>query len=612
MKQYLHAANTDWYNQRLAGLMLWVLVAFAVLIIRLFYLQVIEGREFRRLSENNCIRLQSVPPQRGLIYDRNRKLLVDNRPSFDLSIIPKDAHPIKQTLNKLAHLTGIPLKTFETKVSGKKGILAYKSVLLKKDIGRDMLAVIEVHKFDLPGVTVDIRPLRHYITGHCASHLLGYLSEINAEELKNEQYKGYRPGDFIGKFGIEKKYEKALRGERGGRQVEVNVTGQVVRILKTVGAIPGDNIVLTIDEILQKKAENLLKDKAGSVVAMIPATGEILVFASSPSFNQNAFVSGMTHKQWNALVSNPLRPMENKTIQAEYPPASVYKIITAIAGLEEGIIDKNTKVKCQGYYKYGNRNPRCWKKYGHGTVNLVDALAQSCDVFFYQTGHKLGVDKMAEYAKACGLGKHTGINLDHEAQGLVPTKEWKEKRFKSQWLGGETLSVSIGQGSNLVTPLQMLSLISAVANNGTIVKPQVVKSIETIERIVLEKSKIETSKKLPVSAENLELIKKGLWKVVNARKGTAWNIRAKGIDVSGKTGTAQVVSSRQDEDEDEENIPLKLKPHAWFVAYAPTSKPEIAIAVIVEHGGHGSRSAAPIAADIIKTYLAGKESPDKK
>ena len=610
MGEYLKKADSDWFRQRLTGVILCVVAVFVVLIARLFYLQVIEGEEFRRLSENNCIRLQSIEPPRGLIYDRNGILVVDNRPSFDLSIVLKDARPIEQTIEKLSRYINIPASKLMSKIKRNKGISFYKPVMLKQDIGRDTLAAIEAHKFDLPGVEVNVRPRRHYINKRCAAHLIGYLSEINSNELKSGKYPGRRVGDFIGKFGVERAYENFFSGKHGGRQVEVNATGQVVRILKTVDAQAGHNIFLTIDQPLQQKAEELLEGVAGAVAAMDPTTGDILAMASSPSFDQNAFVRGMSHEEWDSLASNPFRPMENKAVQGEYPPASTYKIITAIAGLEEGVIDENTTFYCPGYYKYGDRKFRCWKKRGHGSVNIIKALAESCDVFFYQVGLKLGVDRLAWYAKACGLGSPTGINLDHEAPGLIPTAAWKKRRTGIAWQKGETLSVAIGQSYNLVTPIQMLVLISAVANDGTIYTPSILKKIETAEGKIIHDVNNPSGNgkfagRLPASRQTLKLVKKGLWEVVNKRCGTARIAHIDGIDISGKTGTAQLVSRKANDNTYEEDRASHLKAHAWFVAYAPSDDPEIAVAVIVEHGEHGSSAAAPIARELIRTYLGG-------
>lgn len=606
MDQFLRTADSNWFRQRIKGVILCVLAVFVVLFVRLFFLQVIEREEYRRLSENNSIRLQSIKPPRGLIFDRNGEMLVDNRPSFDLSIITRDAKPLEQTIGKLSYFLEAPFEELQSKLSRNRGYSAFTPILLKQDIGRDALAQIEVHKFDLPGVGINVEARRHYLNQNSAAHLIGYLSEINAEELKSEKYAQNRGGDFIGRFGVEKTYEPYLRGQRGGRQVEVNATGQVVRVIKTVEATPGHNIFLTVDIRVQKRAEELLEGRAGAVIAMDPARGEILALASNPSFDQNDFVSGMSHEKWEALVSNPQRPLENKALQGEYPPASTYKIVTAMAALEEGLIDEDTTFFCPGYYKFGDREFRCWKEGGHGTVNVVKALSESCDVFFYQAGLKLGVDRLGWYAKASGLGSPTGINLDNEAVGLVPTASWKKERTGVEWQRGETLSVAIGQGYNLATPLQMLVLTSAVASGGTLYRPLILKQIETAEGKIVSENEIQIKGKLPVSRRTLDIVRKGLWDVVNSPTGTARNTRISGVEISGKTGTAQVVGRKPDDPVDKKKEPV-IKPHAWFVAYAPSHNPLIAVAVIVEHGEGGSSAAAPIAREVLRTFFEAEK-----
>jgi penicillin-binding protein 2 len=585
-----------------------IMAAFAVLVVRLFYLQVIERQEYSRLSENNSIRLQSIDPPRGMISDRYGKLLVENRPSFDLSIILKDAKPLSQTLYRVSDFLESTPQELLIKVKRKNGSQSYQPIPLHQDIGRNALAMIEVNKFDLPGIEVNVRPIRHYIQRGLSAHIIGYLSEINPKELKSGAFPDARSGDFVGKFGAEKAFDGFLRGKRGGRQVEVNATGQVVRVLNTVDAHPGHNIYLTIDQQLQEKAEILLGGLAGAVVAMEPSTGEVLVLASSPSFDQNAFVSGLSLKQWRTLQSNPFRSMENKAIQGEYPPASTYKIITAIAGLEEGVIDTSTTFFCPGHYRYGDRVFRCWKKGGHGTVNIYRALAESCDVFFYQVGQKLGVDRLAWHAKAAGLGTATGINLDHEANGLIPTAAWKKRRTGVPWQRGETLSVAIGQGYNLVTPLQMAVLTAAVANGGVAYKPLILRSIESAEGKIVFRNEKQVLRKLPTSSNTLDIVKRGLWEVVQSDRGTAKIARIRGINISGKTGTAQVVGRRKGDTSRKIERASHHKAHAWFVAYAPSDNPKIAVSVVVEHGEHGSSGAAPIAREIIKAYLQREKS----
>ena len=606
LNKYLKTADSDWYKQRVIAVILCVLACFAVLFIRLFYLQIIKGSELRRLSENNSIRLQRIVPFRGLIFDRNRKMMVDNRPSFDVSVIRRNARPVDQTLYKLSQYLQVPFETLTEIISKNKRISSYKPIMLQQDIGRNAVAVVESHKYDLPGIEVNVKSIRHYLYQGSAAHLLGYLGEISPTELDSGRYADLRSGDLIGKLGIERAYGSYLRGQSGGRQVEVNVNGQVVRILKTVSAKPGQNVYLTIDLDVQQKAEELLQGVTGAAVAVQPASGQVLALASSPSFDQNTIVSGMTYERWQAFVNDPSKPLTNRALQGEYPPASTYKILTAIAGLEEGVIDENTEYCCPGHYRFKGRDYRCWKKGGHGCVNVIGAIAQSCDTFFYQVGQAVGVDRLAWYAKAAGLGKMTGINLPHEARGLIPTAAWKKKRTGIAWQPGETLSLAIGQGFNLVTPLQMAVLTAAIANGGTLYRPEILKKVETAEGQLVKMSEPVDVGRLPVSEPTMKLVKQGLWEVVHTDKGTAKGARFPGLEVSGKTGTAQVISRKDGEEEDPE-LPDHLKPHAWFVAYAPSTDPKIAVAVMVEHGEHGSSAAAPIAREMIKAYLLKKQ-----
>ena len=603
MDKYLKTADPEWYKQRINGVIICVLFAFVVLLIRLIYLQVVMGEEYRRLSLNNSIRLQSIDPPRGRLYDRYSNLLVDNRPSFDVHITLKDARPLQQTLEKLSVHLQTPAEKLLSTIKQTQGASAYKPLLLKQDVGRDTLAAIEVNKFDLPGVSVNVNLRRQYIYERNAAHLIGYLSEISPDEIKSGSYPDCRSGDLIGKFGAEKVYENFLRGKRGGRQVEVNANGLVVRILKTVEAEPGQNVYLTIDQKLQHRTEELLDGVVGAAVAIEPETGQILALASSPSFDQNFFVGGITHEQWYSLISNPFKPMSNRAIQGEYPPGSTYKIVTALAGLEEGVINEQTTFFCPGYYRFGARVYRCWKKDGHGKVDIMKAVEESCDVFFYQVGQRLGVDRLAWYAKGFGLGSPTGIVLDHESHGLIPTAAWKEKRIGIPWQEGETLSVAIGQGFDLATPIQMAVLAAALADGGNRYQPTILDSIQSADGQILRKNEPRLIGKLPVSQYNLDIIRRGLWKVVNGENGTARGSRLVDIDMSGKTGTSQVISRKEDESLPEEDMPVHLRSHAWFVAYAPSDEPRIAVAVVVEHGEHGSGTAAPIAREMIKTYL---------
>lgn len=603
MAEFGKNPDREWLKQRIMGVCICVIFAFSILFLRSIYLQIIKGEEFRLLSEKNAVRLTGIKAPRGLIFDRNKNLLVDNRPSFNLKIMLEDTGNVKETISKLSKMLEVPAEDLMKKISDAGSGAFYKPVVLRDDITRDHLAVIEAHKFDLPGVFIDIEPSRHYIYKKIASHMLGYLGEVNNDELLSGKYPNVKSGDFIGRYGVEKSFENYLQGKRGGRQIEVDANGRTIKVLKTVEPVTGFDLKMTIDFDLQQTAEKMLEEKHGAVVALDPNTGDVLVMASAPSFDQNDFVGGISSKKWKALMSDRGKPMTNKAIQGEYPPASTYKIITSIAALEEKQIDLHSSAFCPGYYKYGNRVYRCWNKHGHGEVSVIEAIAQSCDVFYYQAGDKVGVDTLAKYAMGCGLNKKTGIQLEDERKGLIPTSSWKKKRFNEPWHRGETLSISIGQGYDLVTPLQMAVFIAAVGNGGTLYKPRVVSAIESSQGNVVKDIPVEISGKLPAGKKTLEIIQKGLFKVVEDDRGTAKKIRLKHVKIAGKTGTAQVFSVKSGDKLKTEHLDFYLRDHAWFMCYAPAENPVIAIAVLIEHGAHGSTAAAPIAAALIGKYI---------
>ncbi|MFH2091376.1 MAG: penicillin-binding protein 2 [Pseudomonadota bacterium] len=595
--------DREWIKQRLIGASICILFVFALLFLRLVYLQIIKGDEFRLKSEQNAVRLISVKSSRGLIFDRHKTLLVDNRPSFNLKIILEDAGDVKETIGKVSKLIQVETQELMDTIAQAGRGAFYRSITLKSNISRDQLAIIEAHKFDLPGIHIEVEPTRHYNYKKTASHLLGYLGQVNLDELKSGQYPNVKSGDAVGRYGIEKSFERYLQGKRGGRQVEVDASGRIMQVLKTVEPVAGFDLNLTLDLDLQILAEQLLDKKDGAIVALDPNNGDVLVMASNPSFDQNDFTGGISSKKWNILMSDPGKPMTNKAIQAEYPPASTYKVITSIAGLEEKHIDIHSSVFCPGFMKYGNRVYRCWNKQGHGEVNIIKALSQSCDVFYYSAGDKIGVDTLAQYAMGSGLGKKTGIMLGNERKGLIPTSAWKKERFNETWQGGETLSIAIGQGYNLVTPLQMAVLTAAIGNGGTLYRPRIVTSIEDAQAKVIKKIEPEIRGGLPASKETLEIIKKGLEEAVQGELGTARRIQLAHIDIAGKTGTAQVFSFNKGDKEENENLKYFLRDHAWFICFAPATNPVIAISVIIEHGEHGSSAAAPIAGAMIKQYL---------
>lgn len=595
----------EWFRTRLNILLIWISAAFFILGVRLFWLQVIKGESYRKLSVNNSVRIQRLLPARGLIFDRNEKLIVDNRPSFNVKVVPKDAGSIDELLENLDKIIEIPEGTGDEL---KKALVytPFKPVTIADDVDRGVVAKIETNQFFLPGTYISVEPKRDYLFPGTASHVIGYLGEADTDFLREKNNIPLRVGDYVGKSGIEKKFEDYLRGEYGGAQVEVNARGKIMQVLNEVPAVPGDNLHLTIDLDLQKYAVELLGEEAGSVVAMDPDTGEVLCMASTPAFDENLFVTGMTDSQWKELVNNPLRPLENKSIQGKYPPGSIFKMIPAAAGLEEGIITCDEKYFCSGRYFYGDRFFRCWNQYGHGNIDIKQALVESCDVYFYKLGVKLGVDKLADYSRLFGLGSKTGIEIENEEAGIVPDSKWKMKRFGRSWQGGETLSVIIGQGYNLVTPLQMAVMTSAFANGGSLVKPFLVKKIVDSKGHTVKESAGSVKKDLGIDEKYLEVINEGLDLVVNSPSGTGYSIKSDKIKIAGKTGTAQVVSSEKYKMSKGKR--KKWLPHAWFIAFAPVENPKIAVAVLVEHGEHGSATAAPIAKSIIEKYCLGEKN----
>jgi penicillin-binding protein 2 len=418
---------------------------------------------------------------------------------------------------------------------------------------------------------------------------------------------------MIGKYGVEYEWEAHLRGVDGGRQIEVDALGREIKPLRSIEPFPGNNVVLTIDLDLQKAAEEAYQDKSGALIAMDPKTGRILAMVSKPSFDPSIFARGVTAEEWKALMDHPFHPLRNKGIQGQYPPGSVFKIVTAIAGLETGAITPQTQISCNGFFSYGNRDFRCWKEKGHGTLNLHQALVESCDVYFYQVGLKVGVDAIGHYAGELGLGRKTGIGLPHEKAGIVPTTSWKKKRFGVPWYSGETLSVAIGQGYLNTTPLQLATLISAIANGGRFYLPRIVERVESIYGEELKGYPPVETGRADISEKTLRVIQEALMGAVNEPRGTGGACALKQVKVAGKTGTAQVIRMAADFKKGDMNrMPLKFRDHAWFAAYAPFEDPQIAVAILVEHGGYGGVAAAPIAKKVIAKYFNLEISPPTK
>ena len=594
-------------------LVVFVGLAFFLIFIRLWSLQVIKGGDLRRLSENNCIRLRENPADRGMLLDRKGRIVAHNRPSFEVYLIPEDLKANPEVITEVGNLLKIPPEEIQERINTQKRRAPFKPVRIKSDIDWNELANLEFNRVYLPGLFVDVRPRRAYDYGDLASHLIGYLGEVDENELKQAKETPYRMGTLIGKYGVEYRWENDLRGTDGGRQIEVDALGREIRPLGIVEPFPGNNLFLTIDLDLQRTAEEAYQDKNGALVAMDPKTGRILAMVSKPSFEPDIFARNILPEEWKSLVENPHHPLQNKGIQGQYPAGSTFKIVTAIAGLESGSITPDTQFICKGAFPYGNRDFRCWKEGGHGAISLHRAIVESCDIYFYQVGLKVGVDLIAHYANEFNLGRVTGISLPHEKPGTVPSSAWKKKRFGVPWYSGETLSFSVGQGYLNATPLQLLMLISGVANGGKQYLPQVVERVENIYGKKLKEYPPVELRKANVSEKTLQIVQEALRGAVNDPHGTGWTCALKEVKVAGKTGTAQVVRLPDNFKKGDMNrVPQKFRDHAWFVAYAPFEDPKIAMAVLVEHGGFGASAAAPIAKKVIEKYLNLESSPALK
>lgn len=597
----------DFFRKRTFYAAFVLIFFFAVLISRLWFLQIQQGEKYSRLADSNRVRYLEIAAPRGNILDSRGREIVTNRPSFNVVWVREDNSLDDALLKKMASILDTDVSELLASIRKMAGTPGHIPVRLAEDIDWEQVAYIENNRMDLPGIKIEVVPLRVYHYGNLASHLIGYLGEINKKELKDADEGVYRGGDLVGKMGLERLEEKALRGEKGRHYMEVNALGFEQRNLKGMDPLPGNDLQLTIDMDLQRTAEERMAEgeKAGAVVAVEVNSGRLLALASAPVLELDKFIGGISHKHWQEMLDDPLHPLINKIVQGQYPPASTYKIVTAVAGLAEGVIHADTVIYCPGHYRFGNRTYRCWKRSGHGAVDLNRALSESCDVYFYQVGQRLGVDRLAKYAHLFGLGRKTGVEMEHEKAGLIPTAAWKKKRYGKSWQEGETLSVAIGQSFNLVTPIQLTFMTATVANGGILYKPGLVENVRDPDGHIIEQFEPQIVDRLEGQGRNLQLVRKGLIEAVNGRHGTGRRARLKDLDVTvgGKTGTAQVVRLKQYRHLKEEDIPYKYRDHAWFTCFAPAENPEIAVTVLVEHGLHGGSSAAPVAQAVLETYF---------
>ena len=577
-------------------------VMFFLILCQLWYLQVIDTVSLQERSESNRLRFVPLPAPRGDILDRNGKVLASNAPSFSVAVAPQDIKDRQQLVDKLARYLNVDREEIQNRWNKGRVRTQYYPLVVASNISRDQMELLEENSLGLDGVNIEMNTVRSYPNGQLASHLLGYLGEISEGEFGSEPYKGYNLGDYIGKSGIEKSWEGFLHGADGSRHVEVDAHGRFLRTADESRASVGNTVELTIDVELQKVAEQALGDRAGAAVALDVNSGEVLAFASTPDFDPAVFTGHIPPAKWKEYLEDPRHPLENKALRGMYPPGSTFKIITAMAGLEEGLINPHTTIHCPGYYGFGNTTFRCWRKRGHGQVELKKAIRESCDVYFYHLAERLGVNRIASYAMRSGLGAPLGVGLDNEKGGVIPTEEWKRKRFGQKWFKGETISVGIGQGYVLTTPVQLASMIATVANGGTLYQPRLVRRIRDSNGKVLREYPSRVIRKTGIHPETYRLVREGLLAVVNEPQGTGGMARLSEVAVAGKTGSSQVVKLRHDKGE----VPYLFRDHALFVAFAPYEKPEIAVAVLVEHGVHGGSAAAPIAGQMLRAYFEGK------
>ncbi len=593
-------------RQRTIMLSVIVTTLFALLVMRLWYLQIIRVDDYRTMSENNRLRFLPVAASRGALMDREGTVLVNNRPSFSLSMIPQEVKNIDETMDRLSRLLMLDRTELAERWEKSKKRARYYPVVLATNISREQVEIIEENRLRLPGIEISVKPIREYSFQNSAAHLLGYIAEISDKELESKNYANYNLGDYIGKNGIEKTWEHELHGNDGGRQLEVDSRGRVLRLLAENKPTVGNSLILTIDSRLQRSAEAAFGEKAGAAVVMDVRNGEVIAFVSNPTFDPSLFAGRISPDIWKGYLEDKRHPLENKALSGQYPPGSTYKMLVALAGLESGVIEETTTSYCNGEYVMGSSKFRCWNRSGHGTVNLRKSLKESCDVYYYQLGEKLGVDRIAAMARRFHLGSELGIGLHNEKKGLIPTVAWKVKRFGKKWFPGETLPVAIGQGYVLMTPIQLVSMMATVANEGTVYRPHLVKKVVDPDGRILKEFGPEILGYTGISQESFKKVKQGLFAVVNDAGGTGANARLWDVKVAGKTGTSQVVKLGKDR---KKAVMYQHMDHGLFVAFAPFDKPEIAVAVVVEHGGGGGAVAAPIAGKILRTYFDLQKPP---
>ena len=569
-------ARRDPGKQRVLGMTVGVLAAFLVVIGQLWYLQVLEGARLQELSDKNRIRIRPVAAPRGVLFDRNGLPLVDNRPAFTLSLIPREIDDRARVLGRVSVLLKIPYAELDDALGRVPGD-PLMPVRVRRGLTLEEVAKVEEWKLELPGVIVEVEPQRMYPTSRFAAHLLGYVREANEEQLRQGRY---RRGDMVGQSGLERLLDQYLRGTDGGERIEVDALGRPIRLIQHTEPVPGAQVVTTIDRRIQEAAERAMEGHAGAVVVLDPRDGDVLAMVSTPAFALDQFTGTIDRDAWVQLIRNPAHPMLNRTVQSQYAPGSVFKIVVAAAGLQETTLTPMDHIFCDGQFHLGNRTFGDWKEGGHGTVNLHHAIVESCNVYFYQAGLRIGMDTIARYARAFGFGTSTGIDLPGEKPGFIPAS----RRGRRPAFLGDTANMAIGQGAVLATPIQVARMMAAVANGGVFFKPRLVQRVLRADGRVLYSDPGRVNGHVELSPMVWAFLRQSLLDVVNEGTGVAAHIP--GIEIAGKTGTAQLVAnSRADRGQD----------NAWFAAFAPANDPQYVVVVMIEHGGKGGEVAAPIA-----------------
>ena len=595
------------FQRRALVMLVLVMLVLGGLLARMYQLQIVEHEIYTTLSDKNRVQVQSVPPPRGLVYDRNNLLLAENRPVFSLTLVPERIGSMDETLARLTEILSISdedIERFQRRLNEPRR--PFQEIPLSYDLNEEEIARMAVHRHRFPGVEVKAELVRYYPHSELTAHALGYVGRINRNELQRIDPVNYAGTNYIGKSGVERFYEKVLHGKVGYQHVETNARGRILRVLERENPVPGEDLQLHLDLRLQRKAHELLEGRRGAIIAIEPATGGILALASVPGFDANKFVTGISVKDYRDLSESIDKPLFNRALRGQYPPGSTIKPMMAVAALDSGVTTRERTIWDPGYFqlKESGRRYRDWKRTGHGWVDLMDSVAESCDVYFYQIGVEMGVDVMYDYLSRFGFGEDATLDVAGALNGLLPSRDWKRAVRSEPWYPGDSVNMSIGQGFFLATPLQLATATALIANRGEWVEPRLLKDIRG-DRPVEEFLPASTHKPLDLkNPDDWEYVVDTMEEVMHGTRGTARGAaRGASYRMAGKTGTAQVFSLGEDEEYDAEEIRERLRDHALFVGFAPTDDPKIAVAIIVENGGGGSSVAAPVARGLFDAWL---------